>query len=169
MVRENHGCCGEWLGVGVGVQRKDFEAFLPKNGGILDLGGKHLECCSCGYNSLVSLSSLPSLFPLFSPPPSLFECSGLRRNPNQAGAPTHATAAREGREREGGGWRGYRSSLEGPRGRRGEADHVAPPPGVAGLAGLDAREPGKPVAPSPCGSAGRTLTARLGRAVLRSL
>lgn len=122
----------EWLG---GLQRKDFEASLPKNGVSLTL----VENTASAAAIIRWFPSPPSplSFPLFSPPPSFpLRCSGLRRNPSLAGAPTHATAAREGRERESGGWRGYRSSLEGPGGWGGEADHVAPPPGVAGLAGL---------------------------------
>lgn len=116
--------------------------------GTLDLGGKHGR--HRGYSSLV-LPSLPS-------PPFLScaeDCGGI-----PAWLEYPPTRLRHAR---GGGWRGCRSSLEGPGGRRGEADHVVPPPGAAGLAGLAAREPGKPVSPSPGGPAGLTGPARLGR------
>lgn len=82
------------------MQRKDFEAFLPKNGESLTLAG-NTKCC--GYNSLVPLSSLPSLFP-FSPPPSLLnaaDCGGIpawRERP-----PTRLRHARGGSGRAGDG------------------------------------------------------------------
>lgn len=99
-----------------------------------------------------------------SPPSRLSPPSPMRRTAeeSQPGGSAHPRDC--GTRGAGAGGRGCRSSLEGPGARRGEADHVLPPPGAAGLAGLAAREPGQPVSPSPRGPAGRTGSARLGRA-----
>lgn len=106
---------------GGGVQRKDFEAFLPKNGGILDLGGKQSAAAAAAatsrwFPSPPSPLSFPSS-PLLPPSLNAADCGGIPTRRERP--PTRLRHARggSGRAEDGGDTRLPWKALEGGEGK----------------------------------------------------